>query len=203
MNLQNKAVSYNHNFHHYSSYTCISPADFSLLTYLSRSISMNTFCLDKDLNSHKAKPIRMCKLKRWQKTVYEKPKPQYTLGCGGTLHTEVTQNVSCSQNRKTGKLSNCLGRKCETRSDPLKGNQSQARMYPIGLKGREVEREKRNEDLANRSSVLAVGTCRLRNVTVTLSNRLWQEPDIYLRKKSCRIQLSAEPGWHWFADAIF
>lgn len=45
-------------------------------------------------------------------------------------------------------------------SDPLKGNQSQAGMYPIGLKGREEGREKRNKDLANRSRVLAVGTYR-------------------------------------------
>lgn len=119
------------------------------------------------------------------------------------LHTEVTLNVNCSYNRKTGKLSYCLGRKCETRSDPLKGNQSQARIKLIGLKGREAGREKRNKNLANRSRVLAVGTYRWRNVTVTLSNRLWQEPDIYLRKKSCRMQLSAEPGWHSFADAIF
>lgn len=82
-------------------------------------------------------------------------------GVWETLHTEVTQkdyiqNVSCSYKRKTGKLSNCLGRKCETRSDPLKGNQSQARIYLTGLKGREAGREKRNKDLANRSTVLAV-----------------------------------------------
>lgn len=82
--------------------------------------------------------------------MYEKPKPYCTMGWGRLTcrsHAEP-KNEGRGSYGKTGKPSNLLGRKRETRSALLKENQRHARMYLIDLKGREVGKETRNKELA-------------------------------------------------------